>query len=156
MANGARALPIELEPPSSPVSTPAATNKPTTGIEAELAAATVAVALAMLDFQTLGAMAPSTRELGGEALAKVCQIRLEHFGEIDLTAAAAEAKSLLRRRHGAAWRAQYGTELPEAELNTLVGWVLAGRLGACHHRSGGCRRASAAAGVGKLSTGPVF
>jgi hypothetical protein len=129
MANGNTALKLlasESTPAIAMADQPSATPTPR-GIEAELgvatAAAAVAVGQALVDFQAIGAMAPATRKVGGEALARVCMIRLDHFGEIDFTAAGAEAKRLLRQRHGAAWRAEYGTELPEGELDTLVGWV---------------------------------
>jgi hypothetical protein len=128
MANGTPALKLMPAPEPLPKDAGRPSANPLTEIEITLGAAVAdaaaVISLAVVDFGADGALAPATRVAGGEALARVCMIRLDHFGEIDFTAAGAEAKRLLRQRHGMAWRAEYGTEIPEAMLNTLVGWAL--------------------------------
>jgi hypothetical protein len=138
MPNGAAALKLLVsEPPSAACARATASAAPAgatkdkpgaapaaTEISIAVAASAEAICRAVGEFDAAGAMSPAIRELSGAALAQVCEIRLAGFDDIDCTAAGAEAKRILRQRHGAAWRAQHGTELPEAALDTLVGWVL--------------------------------
>jgi hypothetical protein len=135
--NGARAtLPLELSKPlSAPAPAlkvvPAKAETEVTKTALAVAASAEAICRAVGEFDAAGAMSPAIRELSGAALAQVCEIRLAGFDDIDCTAAGAEAKRILRQRHGAAWRAQHGTELPEAALDTLVGWVFVVTDGVC-------------------------
>jgi hypothetical protein len=122
MANGAHALPLELESPSAPA---AHTPK---GIEIGEAVAdgVIVVAHAMTDFETIGALAPKTRELGGNALAHLALLRLNLIGEaLDFDREARmHAPRVILERHGAFLRRHYGEGELNVALGQLISWTL--------------------------------
>jgi hypothetical protein len=132
MANGARALPLELEPParclSKDIPAGATKSKPgaapaVTELELRIGAATAdaaeVVSMAFSQHVAGRGMTPGIRAVGGESLARVAQLRLDLLGEanFDFEGVAHERgkHTLQQRYNSAAFRQQLG--LNETELN---------------------------------------
>lgn len=145
--NGAAVLlPLELDPSlvkataNKPATAPAilsATAQPfdkcSGGIEATIgeatAAAAAAIGRAVADYAASGQLAPATKALGGESLARVTMLQLAHSGgDTDFAAVARrEGRRVLHQRHDATFRA-YGAHLDAATIDRVLGdfidWVL--------------------------------
>jgi hypothetical protein len=106
MNGAAAALPLELEPPSPPVSALATTDKPTeleTKIGEATAGAVLAIAYGMTAYIANGQLTDAARTVGGDSLSKLAQLRLDTFGQIDFAGIAKrEGRRVLFQRHGAA------------------------------------------------------
>jgi hypothetical protein len=128
MNGAAVALPLELEP--LPASNGTKITVPTEiqrAIGAATADAAVTIGQAISDFEVGGTLGLRTRALGGDIIARVCKLQLDHFGEFDFGSVAREAgRRELQQRHAAALRAQLNlseSALDQA-LDQLVRWVL--------------------------------
>jgi hypothetical protein len=125
MPNGAAALAVlPLNLPSPTKSDPRAELEQRIG---EVTAdAVVVLGRAIGDFETGSELGLTTRALGGERLAAVCRLQLEHFGDDFHAIARAQAKRTLRMRHGAALQAQLklSESALDAAFDDLIGHVL--------------------------------
>src|SRR6516165_4979118 len=81
--NGAAvALPLALDPPTIPAKAIGPTEVEQRIGEA-VADAAAAIGHGLADFEANGQLAPATKMLGGELLARVCELQLAHWGEFD-------------------------------------------------------------------------
>jgi hypothetical protein len=128
MNGSAVALPLELDPPSGSVPPKAnASVDLERAIGTATADAAVVIGQGILDFEVGGALGPRTRAEGGECLARVCKLQLEHFGEIDFAVVARrEGKRVLHQRHDATLQAhlRLSAAATDAALDQIIGWVL--------------------------------
>jgi hypothetical protein len=128
MANGAAAAQLFELPATAPVlQTPKPKDLPATELEISIgtltADAAAAVAGAVAAFETQGQLTGAVREWGGNTLAKLCEARLAHAGELDFSAVARrEGVRILRARHGAVFRKQL--HLDEATLTLAISQVV--------------------------------
>ena len=127
--NGAAvALPLALDPPTIPAKAIGPTEVEQRIGEA-VADAAAAIGPGLADFEANGQLAPATKMLGGELLARVCELQLAHWGEFDFAIVArTEGKRTLHQRNDATFREHYGASLDVAKvdkaLDEILDWVI--------------------------------
>ena len=125
MANGNAALHALVEPPSAPAHAP-------TAIELEIgqaaAAAVVAIAAGLIDWQAEGVLFPSTKIWAGGVLGRIAELQLAHLGDPqDVFSAIVhrEGKRALQARPDGVWLAHLGQPgQVDAVLDALLDHVI--------------------------------
>ena len=130
MANGSAALHVALEPaPQSKAAPTRATADATTevAIGAAVASAACVVAQATQDYRQWGELDPRTKVAGGERIAKVALLQLDHgLGDIAFADIAREQGKIRLRQYLAAddFYCHHSTEQGEAALDLAIDSVL--------------------------------